>query len=77
MRRVPICRRIAPPASPPGPLTRREIVSVLSQQRFDLVAEIRVGASEQSVPLGGVAVTRGVIQLLNLVPSLRPSGHRR
>jgi hypothetical protein len=53
MRRVPICRSIAPPTFPSGRLTECKIGPVLSQQRFELSAEIRIDACEQSGRLAG------------------------
>ena len=75
MRRESIYHLIAPPAIPPGPLTQPETDGVLSQQRFDLAAEIRIDAGEQIRPLGAVALLRGMKQFLNLMPALRPGGH--
>jgi hypothetical protein len=47
----------------------------LTQQRFDLAAEIRIDAGEQIGALGAVALPRSMKQFLNLMPALRPGGH--
>ena len=75
MSRKSIDHLIAPPAPPGGRLTQPEIGGILSQQRFDLAAEIWIDAGEQIGPLGAVALPRGMKQFLNLIPSLRPGGH--
>jgi hypothetical protein len=75
MRRESIDHLIAPPATPPGRLTQPEIGGVLSEQRFDLAAEIRIDAGEQFGQLGASALPRGMKQVLNLMAALRAGSH--